>query len=205
MKDIFILGAGGHGKVVYDICRSADRPVAGFFDPNISPHTKIHDLEVLGGDEFLKDRSFINSAEFLIGTGLPKINSKIYENLSKSGGVLAEAVAHKSATVSDTVQIGRGTIINAGAVVNIDTVIGENCILNTSCSIDHDTKIGDCCQVNPGAVLAGGVTLHDNAYISSGAIILPGVTIGEAAKIGAGAVIFEDVAAGVTVNGPKNS
>lgn len=203
-NEIVILGAGGHGKVVLDICLISNRPVRGFIDGGRVAGEIIHGAPVLGGDELLQDTAFVEQASFIVGVGDPQLHCKITAQVTQCGGVF-ETLQHPSATVSPRAEIGEGTIINAGAVVNIDARIGRHCILNTRSSIDHDCVVEDGCQICPGATLAGGVHCEDGVYVGSGATVLPFIRIGAGAVIGGGMTVIKDVAPGTTLFDPKSS
>ncbi len=56
---------------------------------------------------------------------------------------------HPSAAISKHSVIGVGSVVMAGAVVNICAKIGAFAIINTSASIDHDCILGDFVHVSP--------------------------------------------------------
>ena len=52
---------------------------------------------------------------------------------------------HPDAIIEESVKIGYGSQIMAGAVVQIDCEIGINCVVNTNAGIDHDCKNSQSC------------------------------------------------------------
>lgn len=197
-KPIIIIGAGGHGKVLYDICRVAGLPLAGFLDNTV--RGTIHGVAVLGGDELFDDATFVDAHEFALGVGEPLVRKRLAARVAATGGTLATLI-HPSAVISSSVPLGAGTVVNAGAVINIDSRIGKCCIINTRASIDHDCVLGDNVQICPGATLAGGVKCGDDVFVGSGATIVPMVSVGAGSVVGAGCSVIRDVPAGVTVVG----
>lgn len=197
-KPIVILGAGGHGKVLFDICRVSGHEVRGFLDEGVSG--PVHDLPVLGGDAMLSDPAFVAAHTFALGVGEQTIHKRLTELVLENNGTLATLV-HPAATLSQSVTLGEGTVVMAGAVINIDTRVGAHCIINTLASIDHDCVLGDGVQICPGATLAGGVQCGDDVFIGSGATILPSVTIGARTFVGGGATVNKDLPADKTVYG----
>jgi sugar O-acyltransferase (sialic acid O-acetyltransferase NeuD family) len=107
----------------------------------------------------------------------------------------------RSASVSRTVKIGHGTIIQRGAAVGRNSRIGIACKLNCDAQLHHDNELGDFSVVAPGARLLGNVTVRSGTYIGAGAIVLPRVTIGRGVTIGAGALVTRDVPDAVTAVG----
>jgi sugar O-acyltransferase (sialic acid O-acetyltransferase NeuD family) len=197
-KPIVILGAGGHGKVLFDICRESGQPVRGFLDDDVAE--PVHGLPILGNDALLDDTAFLAAHRFALGVGERAIHKRLARLVAGKGGELATLV-HPAAILSQSVEIGAGTVVMAGAVINIDARIGGYCIVNTRASIDHDCLLGAGVQISPGATLAGGVNCGENVYIGSGATILPSVKIGAGAYVGAGATVNRDLPADRTVVG----
>lgn len=199
-KPVVILGAGGHGKVLLDICLASGRPVAGFLDkdPNLPPD--IHGSPVLGDDGLLDDAAFVAAHAFVLGVGGVALRRNLIGRLEAAKAPVATLV-HPSAIVSEYAEIGSGSTVHAGAVVCIDAKIGAHCAINTGASVDHDCVLEDGVQVGPGASLAGGVTCGQDVFVGTGASILPNVTVGENAVIGAGSSAARDVPANVTVYG----
>ena len=197
---IVILGAGGHGKIVLDICLVLNRSVRGFIDIGKKTGEIIHGTPVLGGDELLQDTGFVEQVSFIVGVGDPELHRKITRKVTQFGGRF-ETLQHPSAVVSPRAEVGEGTVVNAGAVVNIDARVGRHCILNTRSSVDHDCVVEDGCQICPGATLAGGVHCEEGVYVGSGATILPFVRIGAGTIVAGGTTVIKDVPPGVTLVG----
>ncbi len=199
-KPVVIVGAGGHGKVLLDICRTLGGRVAGFIDADPSLQHQLHGVPILGSDEMLGDHSFMAAHAFVIGVGDTEIRSRLSIRFEQVKATLATLV-HPSASVSELATIGGGSTVHAGAIVNIDVKIGTHCVVNTGASVDHDCILSDGVRVGPGATLAGGVMCQRNVFIGTGASILPNVTIARDAVVGGGSSVGKNVAKGVTVYG----
>ncbi len=195
-KPIVIMGAGGHGKVLFDICRETGRDVGGFLDQNVEG--EVHGLPVLGNDTMLDDAGFVSAHDFVLGIGNPALHKRLSALIVEKGGALATLV-HPAATISQSVSLGSGCAVMAGVVINIDAQIGDNCIINTRASIDHDCRLGNDVQICPGATLAGVVECGDDVFVGAGATILPTVKIGARTVVGAGALVNRDIPADKTV------
>lgn len=197
---IVIVGAGGHGRVVADVCRSAGRSVVGFLDPAAERGTLIDGIPILGDDERLADSTFIASHEYCIGVGDPVLRCELASSVLDAGGSLP-VITHKSAVVAPGVIIGQGSILMAGAIVNPGSTIEDFVIVNTAATVDHDGHISEGTHLCPGAHLGGNVHCARCVYVGIGASVIQGVRIGEHAVVGAGATVIRDVGAGETVVG----
>lgn len=199
-KPVVIVGAGGHGKVVLDICRTSGVQVAGFLDADPLLRSHLHGVPILGSDDLLGDQFFIAAHAFVLGVGDTEIRARLSIRFEQTKTTLATLV-HPSAVVSELAAIGGGSTVHAGAIVNIDVKIGSHCVINTGASVDHDCILSDGVQIGPGAALAGGVTCKQDVFIGAGASILPNVTIAKGAIVGGGSSVAKDVPEGVTVYG----
>ena len=198
---VWVLGGGGHAKVVIATLESdGKKRSVEIFDEN--DQLKGHNLlgaEIVGATP---DKSWWASEErnAIIAIGVNAVRERLSD--LPANWVVAQ---HSQAFVHSSVQVGEGTLICAGAVVQPDTSIGKHAIINTSCSVDHDCHVEDYAHIGPGAHLAGNVTVGKRSFVGAGATIVPGVHIGADVTVGAGAVVLRDVADGRTVVGvPAN-
>ncbi|MGD9153329.1 MAG: acetyltransferase [Gammaproteobacteria bacterium] len=204
MKEVFILGAGGHAKVVVDILLSYDDVnILGILDADENKiGNNILDIEVIGTDKILD--SFTPQKIFLVNaigsTAIPKKRAEIYKKF-KSMGYKFFSVVHKSACIARDVEIGEGAQIMAGAVIQSGCKIGTNAIVNTVASIDHDGRIGDNSHLAPGVICSGNVTVGNNTHVGVGAVIIQNIDVGDNCLVAAGSVVTKNIMAGSFVMG----
>ena len=189
MKNVVVLGASGHAKVIAEIIIKSGDNLVGFLDDNPSLlNKKIYlDKKVLGT---LDDIDKYNDNSFIIGIGNNKIRKDIslkYPNLNYYTAI------HPSAVITSDVKIDEGTVIMPGVVINPGTIIGKHVIINTSSSIDHDNIIEDYVHISPGAHLAGTVKIGDGTWICAGVTVINNIEIGNNNIIGAGAVVTKSI------------
>lgn len=201
MNSLIIIGAGGHGQVVADAVRAANRSGAGprllgFADDRLAGG------EVDGHSVLCRidETEHVEHDGFVVAIGDNRRRADTFDRL-RSRGQRPMTVVHPNAVIADSAVIGAGVVVCAGAVVNPHAEIGDNVILNTGCTVDHHARIGDHAHVGPGANLAGNVTIGGGALIGVGAAVIPGRTIGEWAVVGAAAAVVDDVAPGAVVVG----
>ncbi|TDL32512.1 acetyltransferase [Jeotgalibacillus sp. S-D1] len=192
-KNLILFGCGGHAKVIIDLIEHIPHyRLFGLIDddPNRSKHFQ--------GYPILGDTSCISKITAPIHGGLIAIGDnwsrkKVADKIKRENKEFPFIVLiHPTAYISPRCDIGAGTVIMAGAIVNSDVKMGEHCIVNTLGSVAHDTVIGDYSSVGPGAHLGGNTILGMNTAISIGARVLHGTTIGSHTVIGAGATVTKD-------------
>jgi sugar O-acyltransferase (sialic acid O-acetyltransferase NeuD family) len=198
---LFLWGAGGHGKVVYDVVASTGvfEEIA-FVDDDPGGRSEYSGAAVLGNSDVLDKLRQRGFGWFLISIGVNATRAKCYR-IALGHGLLPATATHPSAVVSASAAIGPGTVVMPKAVINAGAQVGENCIINTGAIVEHDCRVGNHVHVSPGAVLGGGATVEECAHVGIGAVILPEARVEAAAMVGAGAVVLRSVPAGATVVG----
>ncbi len=199
---ILILGAGGHAKVVLDALLSHGMGDCNIFDDDSKKHsTTLLGYEVKGNTqtllEYFKDSS---ESAVIMAIGNNQIRAKVGAHLATYQILFTNAI-HGRALYAPSVQLGKGLMIMANAVINADSIIGDHAIINTGAIIEHDCNIGAYCHIAPNATLCGEVVVGELSLIGAGAVVLPGINIGSGVTIGAGAVVTRDIPSGRIVYG----
>ncbi len=189
MRDIVLVGFGGHAKSVADtIERIGQYNIVGYTD--VKEDTACSRYKYLGTDDILQDlyESGIKYAAVCVGyMGKGNIRDKLYDAI-KSIGYELPVLIDPSAVVSETSIIGEGTFIGKGAIVNAEARLGKMCIINTGAIVEHEDVIGDYVHVAIGARLCGQVKLEDHVFIGAGAVVVQGVSVEKERMIRAGEV-----------------
>jgi sugar O-acyltransferase (sialic acid O-acetyltransferase NeuD family) len=188
---VILQGGGEHAKVVLECLQAQGAPVVALFDPKFSD--ELFGVKQRG----VYDPSFEPDAKVIVAIGDNVLRKKVVGFTQHA----FTTTVHPSCIVSKHAQIGEGTMVLHGVIVQPGANIGNHVILNTGASIDHDCIIHDYVHVAPRAVLCGRVTIGEGSFIGAGAILLPGITIGPWATVGAGSVVTKDVKAGMVVKG----
>lgn len=198
MKRLAIFGAGGHGKEVADIATTCGWSSIVFYDDGSSKKL-IGPWEVAGNfEQLLLDLHQFDSV--FVALGNSKFRSDKSQKLKNAGAQMA-TIIHPMSYISPHSTLGAGSVVMAGAVVNVDSHIGEGCIINTGSTMEHDCRIGDYAHICPGAHLAGAVHVGPYTWIGIGATISQELTIGSGVTVGAGAVVIRPIADNLVVVG----
>jgi sugar O-acyltransferase (sialic acid O-acetyltransferase NeuD family) len=210
VKQILIVGAGGHGKEVATYVRAlrtcdGAAVVRGFIDDH-RPQGPFAEVDVLGGIDdlqaFLREHADTDF-HYITAVGDNRVRANLVRRVEglAAPNLTTWTVRHPTATIGPRAEIGAGTCLAPGSILTTDVEIGEHCILNVKASVSHDSTVGRFTNVNPGAVICGNVRIGEGAYIGAGATVIEKVSIGEWTVIGAGAVVVEDIPPHVTAVG----
>lgn len=204
MRDLVVVGGGGHGRELLDVLRavnadSARWSVLGVVDDE--PAANLERLErlgvsVLGAVSWLEE----HPGTYALGIGTSSARRAIAARLDACGCEPA-TVLHPGASVGSDTALGSGVVAYERSVVTTDVVIGVHTHLNVACVVQHDSVVGDFVQFSPGVFVNGDCSIGDDVFLGTGAIVTRGVAVGAGACVGAGSVVLDDVAPGTTVVG----
>lgn len=191
MKEtLIVIGAGGHGKVVADIAEKSKQWVHIYFLDDNTSIQSIGRYQVVGVVADVKN--YDKDTIFFVAIGDNEIRQKVQSNLERQGFIPATLI-HPNAVIASDVEIGPGSAVMAGAIVNSSAKIGKGCIINTASSVDHDCVIEDYVHISPGAHLAGNVHVGTRSWLGLGSLIINNVRVCNDCTVGAGAVIIRNI------------
>ena len=202
MDEILLIGAGGHARACIDVIEIANQfKIAGLVEKDESMTDANLGYPIIGTDSDLFDlRQQYSYALVTVGQiKSSKARIKLYQQLKELNFMLPVVISPE-AYVSEHAQIGEGTIIMHGSIVNANSDIGKNCIINNTTLIEHDTIIGDHCHIATGAIINGGVTVGNKTFIGSGAITKQCISIGNNCLIGAGVILKRNIKTNQVIN-----
>lgn len=190
---LLVIGAGGHAKVVVDTAETAGHEIAGIIGaPGDAP--------TLLGRAVSRTTDGIEADGFIVAIGDNATRAHYFADYATTG-LEPASVVHPSAIVGSDVELGGGTFVAPGVIINAGARIAENSILNTGCSVDHDCVIGAHAHVGPQAALCGGVRLGEGVLIGVGACASPGASVGAWTVVGAGAAVVDELPSDATCVG----
>ncbi len=196
MKNIVIIGASGHGSVVLDcVERQGIFNIVGFIDSFQKKGTKKCGYEVLGNEfdlPLIKEKFDVFGGIIAIGDNWVR-----NEMVQRITGICDDfnfvSVIHPNACIGKGVQIGKGTTVMPGAIINCNSKVGDFCIVNTNASLGHDGLLQNFSSLSPGVCIGGNFRLGAFSAISLGVKIIENITIGAHSVVGAGSLVLNDI------------
>ena len=185
-KNVIIIGASGHVKVLADIILKNKDNLIGFLD-DCPKETSVLGYKVLGKVEDYK--KYADDTEFIIGIGNNAVRKRIAGELACKW----YTAIHPSAQIAIDVTIDEGSCVAANAVINTSAQIGKHVILNTATVVEHDCKVGDFCHLSPNATLCGVSSIGENVWIGAGATVNNVLEICSNTIIASGAAVHKSI------------
>jgi len=203
LRKTVIWGASGHARVVADVLRLAGgHELVGLLD-DVNPEragSMFFGLPVLGGKEVIENLIREGVTHTIAGFGDCQGRLQIADYALSHFLSLTIAI-HPHSVIGVDVPIGDGTMVAAGAIVDIGAWIGENVILNAGCYVGHDSVVKDGVHICPGVHLAANVSVGRGTWVGIGSTVINGIRIGAGSYLGAGSVVVKDIPDGVLAYG----
>jgi sugar O-acyltransferase (sialic acid O-acetyltransferase NeuD family) len=201
-KELVIVGASGHGKVIADIAEQLGYTV-NFYDDAYPNKTYIEHWPIHGtcADLIaLNNTSATLSNDVVVAIGNNEIRQQKIELLRKNRFNLITLI-HPTAVISPYAAIASGTVIFSGAFINAFAKVGVGCIINTAAVVEHDCTIDNFTHICPNVALAGGVSVGAKSWIGIGSQVKQLITIGDKCLVGAGSTVIKNIPDNVTAFG----
>jgi len=203
-RDLYIIGTGGVGRLAQQIAKDQNQQsntrlwnVKGFFDDLAAVGDEIHGIPVRGSvsDLFSESQGYV-----IVCVGDPSIRSNLVAEIEQTHHNFATLI-HPFSWIGDNVEIGCGSIVYPGCMIDVDVTIGSHVQIHSGTTVGHDSIINDTVTFSPGVNLAGNVDVGEIVYFGINSATIQGLTIGRKVTVGAGATVIEDIESDNTVVG----
>jgi UDP-perosamine 4-acetyltransferase len=191
LRKVVIIGGGGHAKVIIDIIKlDTTVKIVGCTDK--MGRGMILNIEILGDDTILPELYNEGIHHAFVAIGDNGLRQRLADRAIEMGFSLVNAIS-PNAYIADSVQLGFGVAVMAGAVIHADAQLGNYSIVSTNASVDHDCRIGKSCHIAPGCTLSGKVAVGDGTFLGTGTKVIDEISIGSQSVLGAGAVVVNNI------------
>lgn len=188
---LWIIGAGGHAKVVISTARAAGWQIAGVWDDNPAlAGTAVLDAPVTGPIPEPEWWQAQPEPAFL-AIGSNRVRQALARQIQPGGGWAT--LVHPTAWQDPCVRLAPGVLVCAGVILQPAVTVGPHAIVNTGTIVEHDSIVGAFAHLAPRVCLAGAVVIGEGAFLGAGVVVIPGCRIGAWAGVGAGAAVIRDL------------
>lgn len=194
MKDLIIVGAGGHARPVIEAAQSQKKihRILGVLDSNLMDENEsILGVPVLG-DISLLDKFNSKEVDVFIAIGDNQSRRMLFQQI-KSLGFNLPNIIHSNANVCSSARIGCGNFIGIYASVGPLAKVGNGCIINSYVNIEHEVALGEFCQLAPNSVVCGRTQISSDVFVGASAVIIDHLSISPGVIIGAGSVVLKNI------------
>ncbi len=197
MKDVIIIGAGGHGAEIDEYIQfnqlnagQKEFSVIGFLDDDQKNYSKYRlSAPLLGG---ISNHTIKPDSYYVIGIANLKYRRFFIDDFVSRGASFT-TVIHCNAYISPSAKVGVGVVIGPYANLGPNVTIGDFTLINSRCSIGHDTVIGKYNFISPNVCFSGFSEVGDENLFGINAATIPRVKIGNGNRIMAGMVLDKNI------------
>jgi sugar O-acyltransferase (sialic acid O-acetyltransferase NeuD family) len=167
---------------------------AGFLDDDASKQkTGYEGLPVLGG----LDKWYTLQEDYLFVSALYGVKKmRSFSSVIAAMNIPNErwaTIVDPGATVCSHVEMGLGTFVAPGCIIEPGAKFGARCVLLGNVYVSHHTVFEDDVVCANSVSIAGGVRVGTGTYIGSNASVRQHINIGKYVIVGMGAVVVKDV------------
>jgi|GEM_PF-2498153 len=190
---VYILGCGGHGRVILDVLRSTGTEIGDmrFVDDRRALWgSAVDGVIVAGGIDVLEP-----NAPVYIGVGDNIARHNLYLRLHEFGCSFPRLVS-PHAVVSSRARIDDGAVVFHRAVVQTGALVERAAVINTGAIVEHDCVVGPFAQLAPAVTLSGSVRVGEGTLLGTGSSVNRNCTLGSWCLIAPGIAVLGDVPTG---------
>ena len=197
MKNLIIIGSGGHGAeldeyIRYDNRRSSTVKynLVGFLDDSASSYNGYSLSAPLLGS--IADHEVRQDCEYIMGIANLEYRKKFTELFLKKGARFHTYI-HPESFISESAKIGTGSVISYHCNIGPNAVLGNFNMVNARASVAHDSIVGSYNFIGPNVCLSGFTKVGDENLFGINSATIPGIHIGSRNKIAAGMTLDKNV------------
>lgn len=163
---LLIYGSGDFAPTVIELVRACGHEAVGLIDDTrVGP-------DVLGSLEQVMQSHPPQDYGIALAIGYKNLAGRWIAWLrARAAGYDAPVLIHPRAYVADSARVGAGSMVMAGALVDVRASVGAATVLWPGVCVNHDSSIGANCFISPNATLCGFVQLGENSFVGAGAAV----------------------------------
>ena len=193
IKEMYIVGAGSYGEVMFELAEELGYKISGFYDEDSEKiNVDILGVKVLGKFSNLSNTE-IKEKNFIVAIGNNSIRVNIMEKINEAGGYTPKLI-HPLAYISASAIIGDGVYIHANSHIWTKVIVGNYSIISPNVVIAHHTEIGEGCLISTMSSIGASIKLGQKVFVGMGSTIMTGIShIVDNIIIGAGSLIIRNI------------
>ncbi|MDA9562016.1 acetyltransferase [Gammaproteobacteria bacterium] len=189
MKNLIIIGAGGHSRPAIEIANLQRKwKNIELIDINYKGPESIMGSKIIGGLDKIPSLDN-NKTDFFFAIGDNILRKSIFGKVQDLNINFTNLI-HPKSEVSGFATIGVGNFIGPFSNIGPQVTIGNHNIINSFANIEHESSIGNYNHLGPSAIICGRSKIANKVFIGSNSTVIEKVSIPDGVIIGAGSVII---------------
>lgn len=186
LPSLVIVGGGGHGRSVRELVQLTNsHEVVAFLDDQLAPGTDVLGVPVWGPSTELVSLSARSVQAVHVAIGNNGARERLMAQ-AEAAGLRCATLVHPRACVSPSALIGEGCAVMALAIVGTEARLGRGVIVNVGAVVDHHAQVADHGHLGANAAMAGGTRLGARGWLQAGASLGYGVSLPDDAMVAPG-------------------
>ena len=169
---LMIYGSGAFAPTVIELVRACGHEAVGMIDDTRSGEDLLGSFEEVTRSHPPKDFGIALAIGYNNFPGRWIAWQRI-----RAVGYDAPVLIHPRAYVADSAKIEQGTMIMAGATIDVRAKIGAACVIWPGVCVSHDTSVGANCFISPNATVCGFVNIGESTFVGAAASIADGCEV----------------------------
>lgn len=197
MKEVIIVGAGGHAAEIDEYIRYSQRitgikelSVKGFLDDCHENYCSYRFSAPYLGK--LARHEIIPGQYYIMGIANPRFRKSIIDKFRSEGAEFISFL-HCTAYISESAEIGEGTIIGPSVNIGPNVKVGKYNLINSRASLGHDSSIGDYNIICPNVCFSGFSRVGNENLFGINSATIPDIFVGDRNKIVAGMILDQNI------------
>lgn len=204
MKKLYIIGARGFGREVYDLAlqtaafKNNEFEIVGYLDDKIDALAEYSGYPpiVSSAENYIPQEHDV----FVCAMGTPETKKKYVEIILAKNGQFINLI-HPNSAISSKIDQCQGLLIFPNVVISVDVKLGDFISIQSFSFIGHDANISNWCHINTFCSINGFVNMAESVQMYTHATVLPKFNIGQNTIIGAGSMVMKNLPENITVFG----
>lgn len=189
MKEIAIIGSGGHLRSALNILKSTY--IDCMFKVYDDSYAK-YGNEIICGAELCGIVADVpDDLQIFISSGNVRLREELFIRYNRQ--ILKDNVFHRLAFAEDSVTFGVANHVFAYAYINSCAVIGDGNLINSCAVIEHECVIGSHNHISVNSTVCGRVKIGNRCVIGAGATVKDNISICDDVVVGAGCVVVKNI------------
>lgn len=183
MKKVLVYGSQDFGQVVKSLVKTCGYEFIGFIDDFNSG------TEILGNYMEVCKSFSPQKFEIVIAIGYKNIRERwnVYQKVCHAGYNVPSLI-HPHALISDSCNIGQGSIIMIGAILDMNVQLKELVVVWPGVVVNHDSVIHENTFLSPNSTICGFVEVGKECFLGAGTIVVDHRKVSEGSFIKAGSL-----------------